>query len=263
MEKHLLFKNTRISFLDYGEGPVVVLLHGFLENKTMWNGLIPEFSKKNRVIAIDLLGHGKTACLGYIHSMEMMSEAVYAILKTLRIRKVTLIGHSMGGYVCLSLAEKHPEMIRGLCLLNSTSLVDDATRKRLRTRGVKMVKNNFSSAVRMSFVNLFREENRTRFKAEIELALTEALKTPLQGYIASQEGMKIRPKRTDVLNQKNFKRLFIVGRKDPILSIKKSLDEAQKTHSEIVVLSGGHMSHIENKIEVISALKKFIKDCLN
>ena len=87
MEKSLYFKNTKVSFIDSGKGPVVVLLHGFLENKTMWKDLISQISLKNRVLAIDLLGHGKTDCLGYVHSMEMMAGTVYFVLKTLKIKK--------------------------------------------------------------------------------------------------------------------------------------------------------------------------------
>ena len=62
--------------------------------------------------------------------MEIMAEAVAAVLKSLRIRKITLIGHSMGGYVSLALSEKKPEMIRGLCLLNSTATSDDQQREK-------------------------------------------------------------------------------------------------------------------------------------
>ena len=55
--KPLLYKNTKISFTDEGKGTAVVLLHGFLENKSMWNAFVPELSKKYRIITIDLLGH--------------------------------------------------------------------------------------------------------------------------------------------------------------------------------------------------------------
>lgn len=262
MEKSLYFKNTKVSFIDSGKGPVVVLLHGFLENKTMWKDLISQISLKNRVLAIDLLGHGKTDCLGYVHSMEMMAETVYFVLKTLKIKKITFIGHSMGGYVSLAFAEKQPKMIRGLCLLNSSAMEDDAERKKTRTRAIQLVKKDFRAMIRMSFMNLFGEKNNSLFKAEVNHALEEALKTPLQGYIACQEGMKIRPNRTNVLCQNHFKKLFIAGEKDPVLSIKKVMKEATTTHSEIAILSGGHMSHIENKTKLISTLKVFIKDCL-
>lgn len=261
MEKSLSFKNIKISYTDSGKGPVVVLLHGFLENKRMWKEIVPEVSNTNRVLAIDLLGHGQTDCLGYVHSMELMAEAVLAVLKLLRIRKITIIGHSMGGYVSLALADKRPEMIRGLCLLNSTSLSDDTARKKLRERANKMVQSNFTNMVRMSFVNLFGEENKAAFTFEIENALNDALKISLQGYMACQEGMRIRPNRMAVLKNNGFKKLYILGKKDPVLSVKEALEEAKETQTESLVLSGGHMSHIENTNELLIALKKFVKQC--
>ena len=259
MEKWMLFKNTKISYTDSGKGAVVVLLHGFLENKHMWKEIIPVISRNKRVLAIDLLGHGHTECLGYIHPMELMADAVAAVLKTLRIRKITLIGHSMGGYVSLALSEKNPEMIRGLCLLNSTATSDDNSRKKLRERANKMAQINLSNIVRMSFINLFSEKSKEVFNPEIQLALSEALQTSLHGYRACQEGMKIRPNRLTVLKNNHFKKLFILGKKDPVLPVKKGIKEAEETQSKTVVLSGGHMSHIENSDKLIKVLNTFIR----
>ena len=81
MEKSLSFKNIKISYTDSGKGPVVVLLHGFLENKRMWKEIVPEVSNTNRVLAIDLLGHGQTDCLGYVHSMELMADDSFSCSK--------------------------------------------------------------------------------------------------------------------------------------------------------------------------------------
>ena len=263
MEKWLLFKNTKISYTDSGKGAVVVLLHGFLENKYMWKDVIPIISKNKRVLAIDLLGHGQSECIGYIHSMELMAEVVFAVLKSLRIRKITLIGHSMGGYVSLALSEKNPEIIRGLCLLNSTATSDDTSRKRLRERANKLAQANLSNIVRMSFINLFSEKSKKIFNPEIQLALSEALQTSLQGYSACQEGMRIRPNRLSVLKNNHFKKLFILGKKDPVLPVKQGIKEAEETQSETVILSGGHMSHIENSDKLIKVLNTFIKRSLS
>jgi pimeloyl-ACP methyl ester carboxylesterase len=261
MQKSITFKNAKIYFSEQGKGTAVVLIHGFLENATMWKNIAPELSKRNRIIKIDLLGHGKSNCLGYVHSMELFAETIAAVLKHLRIRKCILIGHSLGGYVALAFAEKHPQKIKGLCLLNSTSEEDDRERKNLRLRANKMIQHNFTNMVRMSFSNLFGQESRITFKSEMKVALNEALQTPIQGYIAGQEGMRIRPNRNDVLTQNNFKKLIIIGEKDPVLDFNTSLEEAKKTDSEIVVLKGGHMSHIENTAELIFTLKRFVKSC--
>ena len=206
MQKSITFKNAKVSFSDVGKGPAVVLIHGFLENASMWKNIIPEISKKNRIVTIDLLGHGKSDCLGYVHSMELFAESINAVLNHLRIRKTILIGHSLGGYVALAYAEKHPQKTKGLCLLNSTSNEDNEERKLLRERANKMIKTNFTNMVRMSFTNLFEPESKIIHKSALELALKEALKTPVQGYIAAQEGMRIRPNRNFVLANNNFKK---------------------------------------------------------
>ena len=254
----LHFKESNVFYEDFGKGSAVVLLHGFLENSTMWKELIPHLTKRNRVITIDLLGHGKTDSLGYIHTMEDMAEAVFTVLKSLRLRKIKIVGHSLGGYVALALTEKHPQMIKSICLMNSTSVEDSPERKTLRLRANKMIQNNFENVVRMSFSNLFGEKNRNLYKEEMKSALREALKTPIQGYIAGQEGMRIRTNRTAILTENEFKKLIIIGEKDPVLNLESSLKEAKRTNSEVVVFPEGHMSHIENAAALYRALRYFV-----
>jgi pimeloyl-ACP methyl ester carboxylesterase len=79
MSDFITYKNATIHFTDNGQGEVVLLLHGFLENLTMWNTLVPHVIKNHRVVCVDLLGHGATDSIGYIHSMEQMAEAVLAL----------------------------------------------------------------------------------------------------------------------------------------------------------------------------------------
>ncbi|MFC0603591.1 alpha/beta fold hydrolase [Winogradskyella pulchriflava] len=253
------YKNSTIEYTVNGSGSAIVLLHGFLESKEMWRHVIPQFADNHCVIAIDLLGHGKTGCIGYIHTMEAMAEAVFAVLKHLNIKKAKLIGHSMGGYVALALAEKQPHFFDGLCLMNSTFEADDKERKLLRTRANKMVQTNFENLVRMSFANLFAPESKEKFKAEFDEALDLALQTPPQGYIAAQEGMKLRPNRFEVFKNLKGKKLIIIGKKDSVINAEKLIGKIKDTTIEYVEFSEGHMSHIENKSELSYFLKQFIE----
>lgn len=257
----LQHKGINIFYSDVGKGSAVVLLHGFLENTTMWKDIVPELSKKNRVIAIDLLGHGKTDCLGYVHSMETMAEAVEAVLKHLRLRRITLIGHSLGGYVALAFAKLFTKNVKGLCLLNSTFEQDDEERKKLRNRANKMAQSNYQNLVRMSFINLFSEKSRTHFKDEIEVAIKEALKTPVQSYIAANEGMILRKNYKSFFTEASFKKAIILGKEDWIIDAKEMISYAEKNEINYTLLSQGHMSHIENKEELITTLTNFVKSC--
>lgn len=257
--KTFIHKNTKISFTDQGKGTAVVLLHGFLENQTMWNALIPELSQKNRVITIDLLGHGQTECLGYVHTMEDQADMVHGILQHLKIRKAVLIGHSMGGYVALAFAELYPEAVKGLVLLNSTARADTAERKTNRDRAIKAVKQNYTAFVRMSIANLFSEDNRERLTEEIEKAKIEALKTPLQGIVAALEGMKIRNDREVILHFATYPMQLILGKKDGVLLYEDNLEQIEGTVVKLTTFPDGHMSHIENREELTRVLMDFLK----
>jgi pimeloyl-ACP methyl ester carboxylesterase len=257
--KTTLYKNTKISYSDQGKGTVVVLLHGFYENKEMWTAFVPEFSNKYRIITIDLLGHGQTECLGYVHSMEDQANMVHSVLHELKIRKAIFIGHSMGGYIALAFAELYPEMMKGLVLLNSTSRADSDERKANRDRAIIAVKKNYVACIRMSVANLFSEKNRDILLDEIEYVKLEALKTPLQGIVACQEGMKIRKDRELILHFAKYPILLILGKQDPVLNYDENKSQIENTEVKLLTLPDGHMSHIENKEELMSVLLVFLK----
>lgn len=255
----ILHKNILISYSDTGKGRAIVLLHGFLENKKMWDAFIPEFSKKYRVITVDLLGHGQTDCMGYMHTMEDNADIVHAILTHLRIRKAVFVGHSMGGYAALAFAELFPEKIKGLVLLNSTSKADSEERKVNRDRAINAVKKDYETFIRLSIANLFSEDNREKLDSVIEKVKIEALKTPLQGIVASLEGMKTRKDREFILQSASFPILLILGKKDSVLNYEESIEQVKDTSVNLVTFADGHMSHIENQEELISVLMKFFK----
>lgn len=257
--KQLLYKNTKIYYSDSGKGTAIVLLHGFLENQTMWQDFVPELSKKHRIITLDLLGHGESGCLGYVHSMEENALVVKAILKQLKIRKAIFVGHSMGGYVALAFAEMHPKTVKGLVLMNSTSKADSEERKTNRDRAIKAVKKDYVGFVRLSIANLFNPDNRERLVDEIEKVKFEALKTPLQGIVASLEGMKIRKDREALLHLATFPILLVLGKKDPVLNFEDNLKQIKNTAVKLVTFPDGHMSPIENREELKKVLLEFFK----
>lgn len=257
--KNIQYKNTSISYSDNGKGTAIVLLHGFLENQKMWDNYIAPFAKKNRVITIDLLGHGETECMGYVHSMEHNAEAVQAVLSELRIRKAVFVGHSMGGYVALAFAELYPEAVKGLVLLNSTAKADSDERKGNRDRAIKAVKQSYKGFVSMAIANLFSENNRERLINEIETVKKEALKTPLQAIVASLEGMKIRKDREVLLHLTPYPKMLILGEKDPVLDYEETKVQIEKTNVALVTFPDGHMSHIENQEELTNVLLEYFK----
>lgn len=255
----MLYKNIPVRFTDTGKGAAVVLLHGFLENHTMWDNLALTLAAKYRVICIDLLGHGETGCLGYVHAMEDNADMVQAVLQELHIRKAVIGGHSMGGYVALAFAELFPDMVKGILLINSTSRADSDERKLNRDRAIKAVKQNYGNFVRLSIANLFSEENREKLVGEIEAVKEEALKTPLQGVVASLEGMKIRKDREVLLHFAPYPVLLALGKKDPVLPYEENLEQIEGTSVKLVTFPDGHMSPIENRDALAETVLSFLK----
>jgi len=256
----LEYKSIPIYYTDEGEGPVIVLLHGFLSNSTMWRDVVFKLNQKNRIICVDLLGHGQTGCLGYIHTMELMADTVFAVIHHLKIKRFSVIGHSLGGYVALALVEKHPKKIEGLCLMNSTAEEDSSEKIKLRTRAIEVAKINYKDLVKISISNLFRPKNRIIFSEEIKTLRNEALKTPLQGYIAAQEGMKIRKNRETLLQSSIYKKMMIISRKDPVLEFNTLIKQAKKANIKIIEFPDGHMTHIENRRNFLRIIVHFIEN---
>ena len=119
-----------------------MLLHGFLETSKIWEPFINQLSLRRQVICIDLPGHGKTGIFGDVHTMELMADVVNAVLTELNISRATILGHSMGGYVSLAFAEKYPEKISGIVLLNSTPEADSEEKRINRDKAARLVSKN-------------------------------------------------------------------------------------------------------------------------
>ena len=254
----LKYKSINLHYTIQGSGSAIVLLHGFLENISMWKEIIPHLVKKHRVICIDLLGHGLTGNLGYIHTMEEQAKMVEFVLNYLKLRKYIFIGHSMGGYIALDYAELFPKNIKKLCLMNSSAQPDDNEKRKNRDRAIRAVKHSPKTFVKLAIPNLFSEANKTNFAKEIELITQEALKTSPQGIIAAMEGMKIRNDRTSILNSSDFPILMIISKLDPALEYQDLIDQTKNTLVLIQEFPDGHMSHVENKNELIDTLIKFV-----
>lgn len=257
----LRYKNATIHFSSNGQGRVVVLLHGFLENIAMWDDIKHTLSEKYRVISIDLLGHGKSENIGYIHSMEDQAFMIKFVLDTLKLHKYVLIGHSMGGYISLAFAQHFMENIKGLCLMNSTPLPDSPEKKINRDRAIDAVKMNHKTFVRMSVPNLFAPYNLVKYKNEVDIVVEQAIQMQPQGIIASLEGMKLRKNLVDELKKLKVPTQLIIGQNDGAIDIESTLQSVENTTTEIIIFPDGHMSHIENKSELIETLEHFVKKC--
>ena len=248
------FKNTPIYYQATGQGPVMVLLHGFLESVTMWEPLLPLLSEKHRVINIDLPGHGKSGVIAETHSMELMAEAVLAVLDKLNISSATFLGHSMGGYVALAFAEAYGKRVEKLILLNSTPAEDSPERKENRNRAIEVITKNPRVFISMAISNLFAESSHKKFATKIEQLKNEAFSFPIEGILAAVRGMRDRKDRIEMLKFFPKKKYIISAKEDPIIPLDEVKSLSFNCKAKLKIISGGHMSVIEN----LPNVKKYV-----
>ncbi|MFH1003954.1 MAG: alpha/beta hydrolase [Bacteroidota bacterium] len=261
MIKFTKFRNIKVRYSDRGKGNVIVLLHGFLESLEVWDEFSKKLSKHFRVISIDLPGHGKTSCIGYIHTMELMAQCVKAVMDSLMLRRYVVVGHSMGGYVTLSFAELFPQNVSGFCLFHSTALADSPERKKDRDRSIELVKKFPQQYGNELVPKLFAPENLSLLKSEIEKTKSIAGNTGKQGIISALLGMKERTNKEMILKNAECPVLFIVGEKDTFLAWETLLlqSELPKYGETITIEHVRHMGFYEAPHQTLKAVKRFAR----
>ena len=260
MEKKITFKKENIDYNIIGEGVNIVLIHGFLESKNMWEDYAASLAPNFRVIAPDLLGHGNSGNIGYVHTMELMAEAIHAIIKHENLKKVVLVGHSMGGYVAMAFADLYPDMVKGICLFQSTARADSPERKTGRSQAIKLVKTNHKGFIRKAIPLLFRYSFRIENRHLVNKAKKDGLKTSKQGVIAALEGMKIRPSREIMLKFPPYQ-VYLLGGKFDKLIPRQTLIEQAAHHPNVrikILSKAGHMAYLEDKDAAYRALENWL-----
>ena len=228
-----------------GKKPLV-LLHGFMENTTIWEEMEAHLSKDFTLIKIDLPGHGKSKVYQEIHTVELMAEKVKEVIDALKLEKINLLGHSLGGYVSLAFAEKFPEILESMTLFFSTTVADDEEKKAIRRRSIAVIDENFETFVKTSIPNLFSNNEKDILEGKIELAKNIAKSTDKEGVKAAQLGMAERPDRTEILENLDAKILIIAGKYDNAVKPENLLKIIpEKTNIKTYVLDCGHNGHWE------------------
>lgn len=248
---------SSLFYEEFGSGEPLCLLHGFLENRNMWMPFVERLAEKNHLILVDLPGHGKTNVLPGDNTMSAMAVELEQLFLNLNINRVKFVGHSMGGYVALAYAKLFPKKTTGICLLNSTPFADTEARKELRQHGILVAQKNYEAMISMSVANLFSQELREKLKEEISYTKAEALRTPLEGYIACQKGMAQRLDNTTLWKHSTLKNWMILGAQDTLISADEMQKEFDGFDVKINVLPGGHMLNIENFEAVLAILIDF------
>lgn len=236
-----------LNFERKGNGKeTLVLLHGFMENLSIWNDIEPHLSENFSLLKIDLPGHGQSEIIAEVQTMELMAEEVKKVLDHESVTKIHLVGHSMGGYVSLAFAEKHPEYLKSLTLFFSTYFPDDAEKKEQRIKSYRIIKDAFAHYVRAGIPNLFNPNERDILEGKIEIALETALSTKHLGALASVKGMVERTDKKHILENLDAKILVLAGKHDNAVKTDVTIKGLpDRTNIKSYILDCGHNGHWE------------------
>ena len=242
--------------------PVLVLLHGFPVDHRMWEEVALALPDDLTVLAPDLPGLGASSLDGLPEpSLEAAADALAATLHDAGVTSAVVAGLSMGGYVALALAERHPELVAGLALLDtkSTADPDDARANRLRLAD-EVTATGTVDPVRAMSVSLLGETSRTvrpDLIARIEGWITEQ---PPAGVAWSQRAMAARGDRTAVLESFAGPATVVVGSEDQLTPVAAAEHMVAALAEPVFVLvpGVGHMSALEGPTEVARALADLV-----
>ena len=130
---------AKIHYKNYGKGSdAIVLVHGWTCNLDDWRNQIPDFAKRNRVIALDLPGHGQSDKPQISYTMDLFANAVDAVMRDAKVEHAVLVGHSMGTPVARQFYRKYPQKTLAIVIVDGG----------LRLFGTKEMRDGFLTMFR-------------------------------------------------------------------------------------------------------------------
>ncbi len=256
--------NHMVSYNDEGpdDAPVIIFIHGFPLNKSMWNEQLEALENSFRVIAYDIRGHGYSEEGNEEFSIELFTNDLICLMDELKIVKTILCGLSMGGYIALNAIEKYPRRFNALILCDTSCAADAPEAKAKRKKAIENIeKNGVEKYADESLINLFAPESFATMKEEIADVREMIIKTSRQTLCSTLRALSVRLETCDKLPDINVPVLILVGRKDKITPPTVALMMHEKIKDSLlhIIRHAGHLSNIENSYEFNEQLRTFIE----
>lgn len=259
------FDGLSINYLDEGAGDqAVVFVHGFPFRASMWEPQIPvAVEAGRRVVVPDLPGFGSSAVPAdrSEYSIDRYADLVAALVGELDLGPVVLVGLSMGGYIALAVARRHPEMLAGLVLADTRPDPDTPEGRQTRSDHQALVeeRGDVTPLVDGLLTRILAEAGPRQ--AEVGAALGDMMRsTPPAGWIGALEAMKQRRDQTDLLPQIAVPTLVVVGESDALapIAVAEAMAKAIPGARFEVVPDAGHVSNLENPEAFNRAFAEFL-----
>ena len=247
---------------DHGTGPPLVLLHAFPLDRTMWHPQVTALSDRYRVIAPDLPGFGESTVPPDGWTVDSAADRVAELLTGIGLDELAVVGGlSMGGYVALAFARRHPDMIRGLVLADTRAEADTPEAQANRDKTIAVAEEHGAAAV---FEAMLPKVLGQTTHQQRQTVVAEATR------IASEQGADVvadglralrdRPDATPGLAAIQVPTLIIVGEEDTLTppAVAMTLADGIPEASIEVLAGAGHLSNLETPTEFTAVVRRFL-----
>ena len=127
-QHRLRIDGREVNYVDLGEGPALVLIHGLGASWQSWLENMPELARDHRVVAMDLPGFGYSEMPGEDITIEYYARWCFTLLDALEIDEAALVGNSMGGFIAAEMAIRNPDRVQRLAVVSAAVFWQDYRR---------------------------------------------------------------------------------------------------------------------------------------
>jgi 3-oxoadipate enol-lactonase len=252
-----------LSFVDQGRGQVLLFVHGFPLDHTMWDNQIKILSVSNRVIAPDLRGFGHSGVTDTIVTMAQFADDLAALLDYLSIREpIVLCGLSMGGYIAFEFWRRYTDRLCGLILCDTRAANDTPEASIARLALAERVLNEGTHFVaELMIPKIFAPITLHKQRDLIETIRQTIYRTDRRGIASASHGMAQRTDFTAELPRIACPTLVMVGENDLVSTVDEMQGIAQAIpHAQIsIVENAAHMSPLEQPHSANAAIESFLR----
>jgi 3-oxoadipate enol-lactonase len=252
----LMLSGRRLVYDVVGQGVPCVLLHAFPLDRRMFLDLAERLTKRGRFILPDLRGFGESDP-GAPYSLADLADDVAALLDDLKIDRAVVGGVSMGGYVALAFAARHPRRLAGLLLADTKAAPDSNEARAARDEAAELIRTQGVAAyVDKQLPRLLSPGASARLREDVRAFCAQSAPAVLAGLVALRD----RPDRGGELASIACPTLVVVGTDDGLTPPAEAETMATAIPKAVLVEipAAGHLAILEAPLPFCQAVSGFL-----
>jgi pimeloyl-ACP methyl ester carboxylesterase len=252
---------TSLAYDDRGNGPALVLIHAFPLCREMWQPQAESLSDTYRVLTPDVFGFGESGLPSGGWTVDSMADVLADWLTALAVDRPVIGGLSMGGYIALAFARRHPTRVRGMILADTRADADSAETKTNREKTITFVEQNSAVALIDQMIPKILSETTRNKRPEVgDRIRGMGSKQTVVGVTAALRALRDRPDSTAALVGFRFPVLVLVGSEDTLTppALAEAMAQQLPDVTTETLWSAGHLANLEMPVEFTRAVQRWL-----